>query len=291
MASSIRRQRVLVVAWDGVGDSERLAARTPYLDALGEAGFLTAVRVHERNATISGPVWSTVATGVYSDAHGVRDNDFTGNRYREHPDFITRLVRVRPEATTFAAGQWAPLFTGVDGGPVFPVGAYWPPAGDPESADLATMRVSDEATTGRVAVELLTRDHTILFAYLVLPDMVAHDQGVTAEYRAAIETCDGQLGVLLAAIEARPTRSEEEWTIIVLTDHGHRSGGGHGGDSEAERQAWIGAAGPGIDAVSGRHVDHADVAAHVLAAVGVQLAEGEMEGVRFGARVQPLTAS
>lgn len=286
MSGSPARQHVLVVAWDGVRDDERRAAATPHLDALAARGFLSTVRVDARNPTISGPVWSTVATGVYSDAHGVRDNDFRGHRYREHPDFITRLLEARPEATAFAAGQWPPLFTATDGGPLFPRGAYRPAPGV-LIEDGPTLLALDEATTGRCAAELLTRDHALVFAYLVLPDMVGHDQGVTPLYRAAIETCDDQLGVLLAAIAARPGRAQEEWTVIVLTDHGHRDEGHHGGDSDEERLAWIAASGPGITAASGRGVDHADVAAHVLAVLGVDVPAGAMLGVPFGTRPAP----
>ena len=284
MNSATRRQHVLIVAWDGVRDDERRAARTPHLDALAARGFLAQVRVHERNATISGPVWSTVFTGVYSDAHGVRDNDFSSNRFDRYPDVISRLLEARPDATAFAGGQWAPLFTTYAGGPLFPHGAYWPPVSQPATQDLATLRAADEATTGRAAAELLNRDHALVFAYLVLADMVGHDQGVTALYRHAIEICDHQLGVLLAAIDARSSRQDEDWTVIVLTDHGHRDEGHHGGDSDAERLAWIAAAGPEITAESGRLVDHADVAAHVLALLGVPIGEGELEGVPFGRR-------
>ena len=276
---------VLIVAWDGVRDDERRAARTPHLDALAAAGFLTTVRVDDRNPTISGPVWSTVFTGVYSDEHGVVDNDFRPNRYAEHPDAISRLLSARPDATAFAAGQWPPLFMTVDGGPLFPRAAYRPAPGVLVE-DGATLLAIDEATTGRCAAELLTRDHALTFCYLVMPDMVGHHQGVTPRYREAIETCDAQLGVLLAAIAARPGRADEEWTVIVLTDHGHRDEGHHGGDSDAERLAWIAAAGPGITAASGGAVDHADVAAHVLTTLGVDVPAGVMRGVPFGARTR-----
>lgn len=280
-AAPHRTARVLVMGWDGVRDDVRRAVRTPHLDRIAARGFARTVRVHPKNPTISGPVWSTMATGVHSDRHGVVDNDFRGHRFAEHPDLLTRLRAARPEATTFAAGEWPPLFTADSGGPLF-AGGYRPPLG-PQDA-LPGIAAVDEATTGRVAQELLTQDHTAVFSYHVLPDMVGHDQGVTDLYRAAVETCDQQLGVLLAAIEARPARDREDWTVIVLTDHGHRDEGDHGGDSEAERQAWIAAAGPGITAASGDGIDHADVMAHALTVLGVELDLESIAGRPFGAR-------
>lgn len=115
---------------------------------------------------------------------------------------------------------------------------------------------------------------------------MGHHEGVTDAYRAAVETCDAQLRVLLAAIEARPHRESEDWTVIVVTDHGHTETGGHGGDSEDERLAWIVAAGPGIDSDSGRGVDHADVMAHALTALGIEIDLGTIAGRPFGARAE-----
>ena len=291
MNGTTRRSSVLVVAWDGVRDDERRAARTPHLDAVGATGFLTPVRVDPRNPTWSGPVWTTVFTGVYSDAHGVRSNDFSSNRFDLYPDVITRLLDARPDASAFACGEWAPLFTTDSGGPLFPHAAHRPALAGDAPLSLDTIAAMDEATTGRVAAELLTHDHTIVFAYLVLPDMVGHDQGVTPAYREAIERCDAQLGVLLAAISARPTRADEDWTVIVLTDHGHRDEGHHGGDSDAERIAWIAASGPGLTSESAVGVDHADVAAHVLATVGVAVAGSPLAGVPFGRRATSRAAT
>jgi arylsulfatase A-like enzyme len=46
-------------------------------------------------------------------------------------------------------------------------------------------------------------------------------------YVAAIEVIDGHVGQLLKAIEGRPGYKQENWLILVSTDHGGR-GTGHG---------------------------------------------------------------
>ncbi len=278
-----RTQHVLIMGWDGVRDDILRTARTPHLDALAGRGFLSTVRVHDANPTISGPVWSTMATGVYREQHGVHDNDFRGNAFGTHPDVLTRVREARPGATTFAAGAWAPLVEEASGGPLFAGGGYRPalPAGA-EDGPLDLVAAMDEAVMSRVARELRHRDHTVVFAYAVLPDIVGHTEGVTDRYRSAIEICDEQLGVLLAAIDARPAREREDWTVIALTDHGHRDEGHHGGDSDEERLAWIAAAGPGI-ATRETAVDHADVLPHVLQALGLP-ADETLTGVPFGMR-------
>ncbi|GAB3806597.1 alkaline phosphatase family protein [Humibacter antri] len=283
----VRRRHVLVVAWDGVRDDELRRAHTPWLDRIAARGFLSTVSVHAKNPTISGPVWSTVATGVYRDRHGVDDNDLSTRRFERYPDFLTRVRDALPWATTFAAAGWGPLVTEASGGPLFRPAGFRPefPAGA-EDGEPDAVAVIDEAVASRTARELLTRDHSVVFSYFVLPDMVGHHEGVTPRYRSAIETCDEQLGVLLAAIAARPERDHEEWTVIVLTDHGHRDAGHHGGDSVEERNAWLAAAGPGIVHSEDAVVDHADVAPHLLQVFDIGVpADAGFEGVPFGRRV------
>ncbi|MFJ3956697.1 alkaline phosphatase family protein [Arthrobacter sp. NPDC090010] len=276
--SAVKKQHVLVIGVDGCRYDSLVAADTPVLDALASRGFLAPVRVDERNPTISGPVWSTVASGVYSDRHLIRDNRLEGHRLDRYPDFLSRVRELVPGASTFAAAAWGPLVTPAAGGPVFAPGGYRPafPA-DSEDGELDTIALMDEAVTSRVARRLLRDAPTVTFAYLLLVDMVGHHEGVTPRYRAAIEGCDEQIGVMLAAIDSRPGRDEEEWTVIVVTDHGHRDAGHHGGDSDEERTAWICAAGPGI--TRGDGVDHADIHPHVLSVLGVEVEPSwELEG-------------
>ena len=100
-----RTPHVLVMGWDGVRDDVRRAARTPHLDRLATRGFESTVRVHEKNRTISGPVWSTIATGVHADQHGVVDNDFRSHRFAEHPDVLrSEERRVGKECRS----RWSP---------------------------------------------------------------------------------------------------------------------------------------------------------------------------------------
>lgn len=282
------KPRVLFVAWDGVRDDELAAAITPCLDALTAQGFRATMRVHPKNPTISGPVWATSLTGVHSDEHGITDNNLHGHRLGSFPDVLYRIRKAMPGASTFAAGAWAPLFSAVSGGPLLVGGGYRPMSGIDDETAREQIASIDEATTGRCAMELLTAEHSAVFAHFERPDMVAHSEGITPRYRAAIETCDTQLGVLLAAIDARANRANEEWTIIVATDHGHRDEGGHGGESREERNAWIVAVGPEVNASSASHVDHSDIAAHVLHALGLPVPP-ETVGRPFGTRLDGVT--
>ena len=59
-----------------------------------------------------------------------------------------------------------------------------------------------------------------------------------ALYLNAISHVDSHIGELLRAMRARPQFADEDWLVLVCTDHGGR-GNSHGGDSDAERNIWL----------------------------------------------------
>ena len=262
-------RRVLVVGIDGVRLDLLPSCATPNLDAVAAAGFLAPVQVDEATPTMSGPCWATVATGVGVAKHGVWGNHLGGHRLDVFPDFTTRLA-VEHRRRTFAAGGWEPLFLARQGGPLFAAPSrlsYIAPREEtPEAWEECDERVAAEAA------HVLAGDDNpqASFVYLGAVDETAHFLGCGVEYRASVEAADRRLGVILDAVRSRPSYADEEWTVIVVTDHGHRDEGGHGGRSELERTAWIAACGTGIEPglpVPALH--HTDVAAQVCASLGI----------------------
>ncbi|MFF2008431.1 alkaline phosphatase family protein [Streptomyces sp. NPDC058195] len=261
--------RVLVVGIDGVRLDLLPGLATPHLDGIARAGFLEPVEVDPATPTMSGPCWTTIVTGVGVAKHGVWANRLDGNRLDVFPDFTTRLA-AECGRRTFAVGGWAPLFLAQQGGPLFVAPtrlAYVAPRADtPEAWEEADEKVTAEAE------HLLGLDEELHagFVYLGAVDETAHFLGCGQEYRRSVEAADRRLGRLLTAIRQRPGHAAEDWTVIVVTDHGHRDEGGHGGRSPQERTAWIAACGPGLPA--GRApsaLHHADVAAQVYTALGI----------------------
>ncbi len=63
------------------------------------------------------------------------------------------------------------------------------------------------------------RNPNFLFSYYVGVDENGHAYGGGSdEYRDSLRNMDDNLGDIMQAIE----ESGEEWTVIVVTDHGHR---------------------------------------------------------------------
>ena len=265
-----RTRRVLVVGIDGVRLDLLGTLRTPHLDSVRDAGFLAPVLIDEQTPTMSGPCWATIVTGVHVSKHGIWSNDFTGHRLGVFPDFATRLARVYGRKTFVAAG-WDPLVLARDGGPLFnaPTRLLYVA---PEAHTAEAWEQVDEAIT--VDAEAVLRRNPIdaSFVYLGAADETAHLHGCGERYRNSIENADARLGRLLDAVRSRAEYPQEDWTVIVVTDHGHVDEGGHGGRSTLERTAWIAACGPDIaPGVSPeRELQHADVAVHTFTALGLE---------------------
>jgi hypothetical protein len=113
-AQSPANNKVLILGIDGCRTDALRRANTPNLDQLIREGAMadTTSVVAERDTgadTVSGPSWSSILTGVWTDKHGVKDNSFRGANYDEYPHFFRRLKDARPGAVTVSLVDWAPI--------------------------------------------------------------------------------------------------------------------------------------------------------------------------------------
>lgn len=253
--------KALVIGIDGVRYDTLLEARTPRLDALAADGFLVDSPLYPRQQepTVSGPGWSSVATGVWPDRHLVRDNTLAGNDLASHPDFLTRLTRAGRR--TFAGLGWAPL------GEIFGKEIDARVVRDAENEGFAEADLWVLAD----AVEQLGRSTLdAAFVYIGAVDECGQENGTGPAYTDALEQADEQVGLLVGAVRSRGTYADENWLVLVVTDHGHVDAGGHGGQSEVERTSWLLASGGGV-ARPERTVEVVDIAPTVLTHLGVPI--------------------
>lgn len=225
------QKKVLIIGIDGCRPDALTQAETPNLDSLIANGIFTdeCQILGERytgNNTISGPGWSSILIGVWADKHGVDDNEFTDPNYDEYPHFFQRLKEARPAAVTISIADWEPITSKIV-----------------KSADVATHSVDAEPKNGtnphpendvvvtQDAVEQLkTADPDAMFVYLGQVDETGHRYGFhprVKRYMDAIERVDVHVGEILAALASRENAQQEDWLILVTSDHGGR-GTGHG---------------------------------------------------------------
>lgn len=242
------REKVLVVGMDGLRFDRLLALAPPVLTALmttgahgtsklpyGEADTPRTEEAGEvvagiKARTDSGPGWSSIATGVWPDKHGVVDNSFAEAEYTKYPDFLVRAKAARPELDTYAIFSWAALgkhgtFSAAIDERVVLDG----------SAD--TFAVCDKRVAEAAERHLTTNGPDLAFVYFGDTDEVAHELGpMCQEYTDALMLQDTYLGRLLHAVRER---HDEQWTVLVTTDHGHVDAGGHGGVTDEERTTFV----------------------------------------------------
>lgn len=287
-------RHVLFVGIDGVRWDVLQSVATPSLDRVADVGFATPLQIHPTGRSISGPSWATMFTGTLTGSHQIHDNDFTRARLAEHPDVISTAVRHREGLQSWAGADWLPLVTEESGGPLLALGGYGSDRNRSPDATPADWYEGDQQVTDRAVAALSSYDSatgSITFVYLHAVDVAGHKLGVGDGYREAIIESDRRLGAVLDAVEARPTRADEDWLVIVATDHGHRDEGGHGDDSVEERTAWIAACGTDIPTDADHlMVEQADVAGHILHVLQVPPVSDAFVGVPFGTRTAPITS-
>jgi hypothetical protein len=112
-----------------------------------------------------------------------------------------------------------------------------------DAVGLATVEAIDNTATGKP---------TFLFSYFVGVDENGHMHGgASQQYADAIVNVDENLGAILDAVgdweSDHPT--EGEWTVLVVTDHGHQpqQGFGHGFQTPDETATFVIANGPGYN--------------------------------------------
>nr|BFD96032.1 hypothetical protein KitaXyl93_73920 [Kitasatospora sp. Xyl93] len=260
LPNGTKQAKTLVIGIDGTRYDKLLTADAPNLKAL-MAGGLTATSNLYANPmapTLSGPGWSTIATGAWPDKHLVKDNAFTGARLDLYPDFATRLENADPATSTLVVGSWNPIAGNVFNG----------------RADLRLQESENDAKAAADAADYLAHGNPdTTFLHVDQVDEAGHNHGgASAEYLAALHSADTLVGQVLQAVKSRPTYASEDWLILVTTDHGHTDAGGHGGNSANERQTFLIADGAGYTPGSRRYdVKPVDIAPTVLKHEGVPL--------------------
>jgi predicted AlkP superfamily pyrophosphatase or phosphodiesterase len=142
--------------------------------------------------------------------------------------------------------DWPPLGTTDSGGPLFSDEIDVRINFDGEADGY---RLADSLSVEAAVEHLRDTDVDAAFVYLGDIDVVAHEtDSHSKQYRAAIEWADTRVGLLLQALRDRPTYAQEDWLILMSTDHGRNDAGGHGGTSPSETTIFYLASGPSVEA-------------------------------------------
>ena len=278
------QRRVLIIGIDGCRLDAMQIATTPNLDSLVLSGVkFVGTDIREPNATdkadtTSGPGWSNLLTGVWPDKHHVLDNGFAEPNYKRYPHVFARIKESRPDAVTASFTTWAPIADKIVSAADFSRNFSDQPTDYSRWDKEATLACSEY---------LRTADPDLVVYYQGQVDEAGHAHGfhptVTA-YTKAIETVDQNIGTLVSAIQSRPDFANEDWLMIVCTDHGGQGTDHSGGHSDPEvRSTFLIVSGKKVGGRPDVKTWQVDVVATALTHLKIDLKpEWELDGHAVG---------
>lgn len=222
--------RVLIIGIDGVKWEALDSAYTPVMDSLRDTGTYS-YDARTQSPTYSGPGWSSMLTGVWADKHGVTNNSFIGSNYGQYPHFFKYADDHNPALELYSLAHWDPINDNIV-----------------TAEDLKINFQTDQGATDMATFLLRSTDPDVLFVHLDDVDGAGHGNGFSSSvpaYMSAIETKDVQVGEMMGALHSRSTLADEDWIVILSTDHGG-IGTGHGGTTIDERRIFTIVSGPNV---------------------------------------------
>lgn len=229
-----KEPKVLFIGIDGVRYDALQQANTPNIDALAQNGIYTYDSWH-CGITSSGPSWSNMMTGVWESKHKVTGNSYNNADYNNFPYFPARAKECIPTLKAVQIITWDPMNDPTNSNNS---AGFVYNSGFNQSIDAGSH--GQGAVTAAAKIQLQDADLDILFIHYDETDATGHGSGFNpnnAAYMNAIQDVDKQIGEVMTALKARPTYNQEDWVVMLTTDHGG-VGTTHGGNSNTERHIW-----------------------------------------------------
>lgn len=223
-----KTKKVLIVGIDGL-QYERIAQlNTPNFDRLNVRKAYTGghVGAMSEQTTYSGPGWTSILTGVWKDKHTVISNSTSSNKSKAKSIFS--LVKESSQfIRTASIATWSPINSFISD-EIANIDYKYDGGSDINAVNLAVNQITNQNTA-------------LTFVHLSDVDNVGHAKGFGTDYNNSILAADAQLGTLLNTVDTRINNNNEDWLVLVVTDHGRNASGGysHGGQTTSEKTIFI----------------------------------------------------
>jgi len=296
-----RTPKAVFIIVDGIPADVVERVATPGLDAISAQGGYArafvggAIGTASESPTVSAVGYNSLLTGTWANKHGVRDNDI------ENPDYrywdIFRIAKAHdPALHTAIFSTWLDNRTKLVGDGLAAAGGRkidhhfdgleHDTGRFPHDEEGDYIRRIDAAVAEEAARYIRERGPDLSWVYLQHTDDVAHQFGDGPEMVAAVRRMDEHVGAIRAAAREREQRFNEDWLLVVTTDHGRdaESGKEHGGQSERERTIWIVTDSPRLNARFEDRPGIVDILPSVATHLGLDMPEAirrQLDGRSF----------
>ncbi|HZY78267.1 MAG TPA: alkaline phosphatase family protein [Cyclobacteriaceae bacterium] len=205
---------------------------------------------YNQTPTISAPGYINLLTGVWANKHNVWDNDINDPNYN-YWNIFRIAEKTNPNLKTAVLSTWTDNRTKL-------VGEGLEEAGNikldysfdgleldtikyPHDKNDDYIRNIDDAVAADAAKIVTEQGPDLSWVYLQYTDDMGHQYGDSDQFYNAILAADKRIGKIWEAITLREKTFDEDWLIVVTTDHGRNAetGKDHGGQSDRERLTWI----------------------------------------------------
>jgi len=248
--------KAIFVIVDGIPADVLELTDTPHMDDIaGDHGYTRAwvggeIGGPTESPTVSAVGYNSLLTGTWANKHNVYDNDV------EEPDYqywdIFRIAKAHDAAlhtalfSTWLENRTRLLGDGLEaaGGSKLDYhfdGFEHDTERFPHDLLRTYIRKIDALVSNETARYIEEHGPDLSWVYLEFTDDVGHGFGDSPQQTEALQIMDGNVGKIWSAVRSRQAAHDEDWLMVVTTDHGRDpdTGKDHGGQSERERTTWI----------------------------------------------------
>jgi predicted AlkP superfamily pyrophosphatase or phosphodiesterase len=254
--SSSSVPKAIFVIVDGIPADVLEETHTPNIDDLaGRNGYTRSFVGGEiggpsQSPTVSAVGYNSLLTGTWANKHNVFNNSIDNPNY-QYWDIFRIAKQNNPSLQTALFSTWLDNRTRL-------IGDGLSEAGDskldyyfdgfeldlerfPHDEGRTYIRDIDDLVSSEAARYIRENGPDLSWMYLEYTDDVGHLFGDGSELIESVTLIDSFVGRIWNAVQSRQNTTDEDWLVIVTTDHGRdvATGKNHGGQSERERTTWI----------------------------------------------------